>query len=95
LAPSIPSSAPLADQAALELGNTAHDGHHKPAHIDSGVLPSLAEGDKLAPSLGEVMEYVVHIAAGSGETIQLGHDYGVAGEQGALLRARSRLANFG
>ena len=45
LARSIPSSQ-LADQAALELGNTAHDRHHQSAYVRCGVAPAFPEGDK-------------------------------------------------
>src|SRR6478735_4438324 len=43
-----PFFTPLADQVALELGNSAHDRHHQSAHVVFGVATAFTERDKAA-----------------------------------------------
>src|SRR5215472_8169128 len=46
-----PLLATLADQAALELGNAAHDRHHQPTNVRGGVAPAFPEGNKATAML--------------------------------------------
>jgi hypothetical protein len=58
--------AALADQAAFELRDAAHDGEHEPADVGRGVAPCFAEGDEAAAAFGEIVQDVVKVAGGAG-----------------------------
>jgi hypothetical protein len=71
--------AALADQAALEFGNAAHDGQHQPADIGRGVAPRLAERYEATGERLQFVEDVVQVAAGARQTIQFGNVDHIAG----------------
>jgi hypothetical protein len=50
--------ASLADQAALELSNVAHNGYPQSAHVGGGVAPCFAQGDKGTVAIGYIVEDV-------------------------------------
>src|SRR5262249_20190709 len=58
-----PLFTPLADQAALELGDAAHDRHNQPANIGCGVAPALTERDKAAAHLLHFVKDVLQVTA--------------------------------
>src|SRR6516164_5095580 len=72
-----PLLAALADQAALELRNAAHDRHHQSAYVRCGVAPAFPEGDKATALLLKLMQDVVQVTARSRQTVQLRHHDGV------------------
>jgi len=55
----------LADQAALKLGNAAHDCQHQPAGIGRGIAPAFPKRYEAAGEAFQFVHDVVHVAAGT------------------------------
>src|SRR5215475_6751457 len=64
-----PFFTPLADQAALEFGNAAHDRHNQPANIGCGIAPALTERNKAAAHLLHFVKDVLQVTARPGQAV--------------------------